>query len=90
MPASWNEASLENVAVADNAISVHYRRQADGRIHLKVAQSAAGWTLEVPVGGGQRESLEIVSGEKTAGPAGETLVSTQGPLLEIYYRESRP
>ena len=89
MPAGWNEASLENVAVADNAISVYYRRQADGRIHLKVVQSAPGWTLEVPVGGGALESLEIVSGDKTDGPAGEILITTNGSVLEIYYRESR-
>jgi len=89
MPSGWNEASLENVAVATNAISVHFRRQADGRIHLKVAQSEPGWTLEVPVGMPQGESLEIVSGEKSTGPAGETRVTTQGPVLEVIYPEAR-
>ena len=89
MPSGWNDASLESVPVASNAISVIFQRQPDGRIHLKVTQTEPDWTLEVPIGMEQGESLEIVSGEKGTGPAGETRVTASGPVLEVIYRETR-
>lgn len=45
MPAEWNDASLENVKVANNSISVKYQKQGDF-ITLEVDQ-ALEWDLEI-------------------------------------------
>jgi glycogen debranching enzyme len=44
MPKKWNEASLEEVLVAENKIDVYYHRT-DSDLHIKVVQSAPGWKL---------------------------------------------
>lgn len=46
MPSSWDNASLENVRVADNSVSVYYTRK-DGVTRIHVKQDKPGWTLEL-------------------------------------------
>lgn len=44
MPEAWKEASLENVLIADNAVSVFYTN-ANGLLNLKVVQENPEWEL---------------------------------------------
>jgi len=46
MPSEWNEASLENVDVADNSISVFYTKT-DKTITYKIIQSNPEWNIQV-------------------------------------------
>ena len=46
MPTSWDKASLENVKVADNSVSVSYSKK-DGVTRIHVQQAQPGWTLEL-------------------------------------------
>ncbi len=46
MPDEWNKASLENVIISDNAVSVFYDKS-NGFLKLKVAQENPNWELEV-------------------------------------------
>ncbi len=46
MPSEWNTASLENVQVGDNEISVYFTRE-NGKTTVKVTQLDPDWTLEI-------------------------------------------
>ena len=46
MPTEWNRASLENVAMGDNEISVFYEREGE-TIRLRVEQRNADWAIEL-------------------------------------------
>lgn len=46
MPDNWDEAVLENVKVADNAVSIFYQKK-DGKLSLKVNQTNTEWTVEI-------------------------------------------
>jgi hypothetical protein len=46
MPDEWNEASLENVLVSDNAISIFYEKS-NGKLQLKITQDNPDWELEI-------------------------------------------
>ena len=48
MPTEWHEASLEHVQVAENEISLFYKRTADD-LWMSVVQTKPGWTLKVVV-----------------------------------------
>ena len=45
MPTDWNEASLKNVKVGDNVISIAYQKSSTGEISLNVEQKNPGWTV---------------------------------------------
>ena len=75
MPKKWNEASLEEVHVAENKISVYYH-ETDTELHIKVEQSSPGWKLilEPPeIGDAQ---LMILEGTLEGGAEPQTIVST--------------
>ena len=46
MPETWDNASLENVLIADNTISVYYTKS-DGLLTLKVEQENSDWEVEI-------------------------------------------
>lgn len=46
MPDAWGEASLENVLVGDNEISIYYTK-IDGKIELRVEQTNPNWELKL-------------------------------------------
>ncbi|MCF7560228.1 glycogen debranching protein [Sabulilitoribacter multivorans] len=46
MPTSWNDASIENVEVADNNLSVFYHKTEYG-LDFNVQQTNTNWTLEI-------------------------------------------
>ncbi|GAB5399728.1 MAG: hypothetical protein Aureis2KO_13130 [Aureisphaera sp.] len=46
MPTSWNEASLENVMVGDNEVSIHFSKK-EGTIRVEVIQTMDDWEVVV-------------------------------------------
>jgi hypothetical protein len=48
MPEAWNTATLENVEIADNSVSIFYNRN-EGEVELKVVQQNTNWTLEIVI-----------------------------------------
>lgn len=48
MPKEWTTATLENVEIGDNSVSVFYNKN-DGETELKVQQSNTNWTLEIVI-----------------------------------------
>ncbi len=45
-PSEWDHASLENVSVGANNISIHYKK-INGKLILEVVQEKEGWEIEV-------------------------------------------
>lgn len=62
MPKAWGAASLENVLVADNAISIYYESDKAGKTHLKVTQEKEDWTVILKLSGAGESGLEILQG----------------------------
>jgi len=58
MPSSWNNASMENVEIADNSVSVFYN-QSEGKVELKVLQQNTNWTLKIVIPKIDFESFEV-------------------------------
>lgn len=59
MPDDWNEATLENVKIADNEVSIYYTKTGS-QVHLKVIQTHPEWeiTIELPTkDGGEADVL---------------------------------
>lgn len=48
MPSEWNEASLENVQVGNNEISVYFSKK-DGKTTIQVVQTQPDWEIEIKV-----------------------------------------
>jgi hypothetical protein len=69
MPDTWDEASLENVIISDNAVSVFYRK-ANGLLTLKVVQENPSW------------EVVIIFPEQTAGVAYEVVESSVAPQIQ--------
>lgn len=46
MPSQWDDASIENVIVADNSVSVYYSKS-NGELNLRVIQENPDWELEI-------------------------------------------
>ncbi|HSI70802.1 MAG TPA: hypothetical protein VK941_11250, partial [Gillisia sp.] len=44
MPSSWDEASLENVHIAENELDIIYKKK-EGRLHIEINQKDPTWTL---------------------------------------------
>ena len=61
MPSSWDTASLENVIIAENEVSVHYSKSQD-RTRLEVLQTAPDWTLEIDLKKSEGYSYKIIEG----------------------------
>ena len=62
MPTEWNEASLEHVAVADNEVSIFFKRSGN-QISLKVTQQNPDWTLELILPKGTKPDYKIILGK---------------------------
>lgn len=87
MPGAWEAASLENILIADNAISVYYKRDKAGRIHLRITQEKADWTLVLKLREGLESGLEILQGtDVTSRTAGDILeLKGHGATIEVRY-----
>ncbi|SDB63169.1 alpha-L-rhamnosidase [Flavobacteriaceae bacterium MAR_2010_188] len=48
MPITWDKASLEDVEIGDNKISIFYEKT-ENKLNLKVKQTKGNWTLKIKV-----------------------------------------
>ncbi|MEZ4779559.1 MAG: glycogen debranching protein [Flavobacteriaceae bacterium] len=60
MPTEWNEASLENVLVGNNEISVYFSKK-EGKTTIKVTQTQPDWELEILVPKEKYTSFQVLS-----------------------------
>jgi hypothetical protein len=87
MPQSWGEASLENVLVADNVVSVFYEVQDSGMTRLKITQEKEDWNLVLELNAAEEAGLEILQGAISEQSLdGEMLVlKGRGKTIEVRY-----
>ena len=90
MPTEWEQASLENVPIGTNSISVFFRRLPGGDIHLKVVQAYPGWTLSVPLSPQEARSFQALSGTFERNADGSGAFISTGDTLELQYKPERP
>ncbi len=81
MPKKWNKASLEEVQVADNRISVHYHRT-ESDLHIKVEQSAPGWKLILEPPQVEGAQIQVIQGT-LEGANKAPIIVTKGKEVEL-------
>ncbi|WP_418497518.1 glycogen debranching protein [Flagellimonas sp.] len=80
MPSSWDHASLENVKIGDNEISIWYEDK-DGELQIKVQQSKSDWSIVVDLPQGD---YQIMEGEAQVTSSGKsTAITGKGTSLVI-------
>jgi glycogen debranching enzyme len=83
MPEEWNSASIENVMVAENKISVFYEKK-DKSIAVKVTQSESDWTLEVVLPKTENENYELIKGKaEITTDENQIFYHSKDPFIEI-------
>ncbi|QBA63343.1 glycogen debranching protein [Muriicola soli] len=84
MPDSWTEASLENVIIADNSVSVYYETAEKG-YKIKVTQVNPGWEMILSLSDESEEKgFMVMTSEVTAiQQDGSYLLKTSGSSLEV-------
>ena len=83
MPGSWNSASLENVLIADNEISIFYKEDKNG-VNLQVTQQNPDWTLEIFLPELKNGTYKLVKGSAEQSNAdGRAKFSSSSAKLEI-------
>ena len=75
MPQAWEDASLEHVAIADNEISIFYKKTKE-TIELSVTQKNTDWELELVFPKGEKTSYAIVQGDVETQEASDQIVCT--------------
>ena len=65
MPSSWDQATLENVIVGDNRISIFYETMDDGRKMIRILQDREDWQIVLDADPSDTASVEVVMGEET-------------------------
>ncbi len=81
MPSSWHSASLENVSVADNEISIFYQDGPEG-LRMEVLQTNPDWTvqLELPE---SSYSLEVGKAETSVEQGRSVFLSSDKKLIVV-------
>jgi hypothetical protein len=75
MPQEWNDASLENVAVADNEISIFYKKTGETLV-LSVEQTNTEWELELVFPKGAKTSYKLLQGDLETKEESDQIVFT--------------
>jgi glycogen debranching enzyme len=73
MPEAWNTATLENVEIADNSVSIFYNRN-EGEVELKVVQQNTNWTLEIVIPKTDFKNYEVDNTKVSAEELGNHVV----------------
>lgn len=83
MPEEWNKASLENVSIADNKISVFFEKNGN-TTKVKVTQLQKDWILEIVFPKLEKADYEIIqgSGEKIQSE-NQTIYLSKDAIFEI-------
>jgi len=83
MPEEWNSATLENVIISDNNISVFFEKK-DKITTVKVTQSENGWTLEIVLPKIENGDYEIVKGKADITTTeNQIFYLSKDPIIEI-------
>ncbi len=83
MPSEWGDASLENVIIADNEVSVYYSSH-DNKTKVEIHQTNPEWTLKLDLPNPGDLSFNLVEGEaEVMSEDGRTLATGTGPKLII-------
>lgn len=83
LPEQWNEASLENVVIADNKISVFFEKK-DKRSTIKVSQTNKDWNLEIVLPKIIAGNYEILKGNaEIITTETQILYLSKDPVIEI-------
>ncbi|MGB5430657.1 glycogen debranching protein [Eudoraea sp.] len=83
MPEEWDSASLENVIVAENKISVFFEKK-DKVTTVRVTQSQNDWTLEIVLPKIESGNYEIVKGSaEIATIENQIFYFSKDPIIEI-------
>ncbi len=84
MPDEWDKASLENVMVADNKVSVFYSN-IKGNLKLKVVQENPDWLIEIvfPEKSGDLNYKVIESSVKPVKDDGKLVFSSEAKTTEL-------
>jgi glycogen debranching enzyme len=72
MPTEWNNASLENVEMADNTVSMFYNRS-NTEVDLKVVQTNTNWTLDIVISKTDFKNYEVDQNQVVIEDLGETV-----------------
>ena len=81
MPSSWQNASLENIQVADNEVSIFYKHGSEG-LQIEVLQSNTDWTiqLELPKGA---YSVNVEGAQTSENGTGSVFISSDKKLVVV-------
>ncbi|MEP0133602.1 MAG: glycogen debranching protein [Eudoraea sp.] len=83
MPEEWNSATLENVIISDNNISVFFEKK-DKITTVKVTQSENDWTLEIVLPKIENVDYEIVKGNADVTTTeNQIFYLSKDPIIEI-------
>ncbi len=83
MPQGWEEASLEDVQIAENNVSIFYQKHQD-QVTLQVDQDRADWTVEVVLNEMKGKVVQITEGSMAEHQEGDQLRLTgQGRAFQI-------
>lgn len=87
MPDEWDDASLENVVIGDNQVSVFYSN-INGLLKLKVDQQQPDWTMKIlfPVRQGDLTYELIESSVKPVIIEGKMVFTSQRATTELVFR----
>ncbi|MGB5692024.1 MAG: hypothetical protein WBM43_05395, partial [Flavobacteriaceae bacterium] len=78
-----NDASLENVQIADNAVSLYYSSTKSSR-KIKATQSQTGWTLEIRIPKTTGAVVRVAEGvAETSEVDGYLTFRTEDPQLVV-------
>jgi glycogen debranching enzyme len=58
MPSSWNNASLENVQIGSNALTMHFERQGGGQL-IRLQQTSPEWQIQLAFPSARFQSWEV-------------------------------
>ena len=83
MPYEWNSATLENVIIAENKISVFFEKK-DKITTVKVTQTENDWTLEIVLPKIENGNYEIVKGNaEITTTENQIFYLSKDPVIEI-------
>ncbi len=81
MPSAWNKASLENVEIGQNKLSVFFEETAEGK-HFRITQTDAEWKVKLILPQ-QQKKLKVLAGK--ASETGEnTEIVSEEKNLEVW------
>lgn len=83
MPSKWNKASLENILISNNSVSVFYEKTPD-MLNLKIVQKDTDWTIEVilpRIAGVDYDRMSNYSNEKSSEK--EAIFTSKDSIIEI-------